>query len=160
MPTPGAPTGLTCPMCQRGASRTSPTIKAELQSLRAEAISWQNTSNRETAARIKAEAERAAALAENKRLRVLPMYASNASPEEREKKLEFMAYQVAVIKEQQSIGVPAKHVKIRCGCNRFIPWMNMFRCLYCGIYYCMDCAEIHFGKKKPNVLTNNVAELT
>jgi hypothetical protein len=108
---------------------------------------------------LEAETERDAALAENKRLRVLPMYASDASPEESKTKLEFMAYQVKTIKEQQANEVPSKFIKIRCGCNRFVPWLNMFRCLYCGIYYCTDCAEIHFGKKKPNVLTNNVAEL-
>lgn len=37
---------------------------------------------------------------------------------------------------------------IECECDRSIPIRFMFRCLYCGIWLCQSCAEIHFGKTR------------
>ena len=39
--------------------------------------------------------------------------------------------------------------KIRCGCNRVVVFWMMYRCLYCGEYYCKSCGEIHFGRRVP-----------
>ena len=32
-----------------------------------------------------------------------------------------------------------------CGCGVPINAMNSFRCVYCGLFLCVKCAEIHFG---------------
>ena len=78
----------------------------------------------------------------------LPVYQSNATPEERKKKLELMADQIRVLHEQEKIGVPLMKVKIRCGCMKLLPWWMMVRCLYCGVFYCPECAEEHFGMRR------------
>ena len=75
----------------------------------------------------------------------LPVYESNATPAQRQQKLEWMKKQVELILDQQRIKIPIEHVKIRCGCNKLVSWKYMYRCLYCGIWYCADCAEVHFG---------------
>jgi len=77
----------------------------------------------------------------------LPVYESNATPEERREKLKFMGEQVSLICDQHKLGTPARYVKIRCGCNKLIRLIDAFRCLYCGIYYCKKCAELHFGMR-------------
>lgn len=77
----------------------------------------------------------------------LPLYESMASPEETQAKLEWMAKQLSLIHDQEKIGTPIRHIKIRCGCNKLVGWMYMYRCLYCGIWFCKDCAQLHFGKR-------------
>ena len=77
----------------------------------------------------------------------LPAYESKATPEEREAKLKWMYTQVSLIKAQVADEVPLQHAKIRCGCNKMVSWQYMYRCLYCGIWYCKDCAEEHFGMR-------------
>jgi len=32
-----------------------------------------------------------------------------------------------------------------CGCGTALNPMNSFRCLYCGLFLCVSCAETHFG---------------
>jgi hypothetical protein len=32
-----------------------------------------------------------------------------------------------------------------CGCGALINALNGFRCLYCGLWLCVQCAETHFG---------------
>lgn len=34
---------------------------------------------------------------------------------------------------------------LSCGCGRKIPIRFMFRCFYCGEWYCRPCAAKHFG---------------
>lgn len=79
---------------------------------------------------------------------VLPTYESNSSPKERQQKLEWMTEQYRLIRAQEKDEVPIQHLKIRCGCNKLVRWIYMYRCLYCGVWYCADCAEVHFGKKR------------
>lgn len=38
--------------------------------------------------------------------------------------------------------------KVTCGCGLTMPLRFAYRCLYCGEYYCMACAERHFGKTR------------
>lgn len=38
--------------------------------------------------------------------------------------------------------------KLTCFCGLIIYWLNAFRCLYCGEWYCQKCAEEHFGKTR------------
>ena len=33
-------------------------------------------------------------------------------------------------------------------CNRDLPLHALFRCLYCGTWFCQSCAEKHFGKTR------------
>jgi hypothetical protein len=33
-------------------------------------------------------------------------------------------------------------------CGKTLPIWMMFRCLYCGFYFCQSCAEKHFGKTR------------
>jgi hypothetical protein len=35
---------------------------------------------------------------------------------------------------------------VRCGCRKTLGMHNAYKCLYCGQWYCMQCAEEHFGK--------------
>jgi len=78
----------------------------------------------------------------------LPVYQSNATPEERRRKLEFMASQIRLMFDQEKLGMPLTKLKIRCGCNKLLPWWQMVRCLYCSVFYCPECAEEHFGMRR------------
>ena len=90
----------------------------------------------------------------------LPSYKSKATPVERQQQMDWMSKQVSVILSQEKIEVPSKFLKIRCGCNKFSQWRNMYRCLYCGIWFCADCAEEHFGMKREKAAVPScVAEL-
>lgn len=33
----------------------------------------------------------------------------------------------------------------QCGCGQTLNALNSFRCLYCGVFLCVKCAEAHFG---------------
>lgn len=61
---------------------------------------------------------------------------------------ELMNKQVKLIQSQIKDEVPLQHAKIRCCCLKLVNWQYMYRCLYCGIFYCMECAEQHFGKTR------------
>jgi hypothetical protein len=37
---------------------------------------------------------------------------------------------------------------ITCECGKKRALLRMFRCLYCGCFFCQACAEIHFGKTR------------
>ncbi len=37
---------------------------------------------------------------------------------------------------------------ILCGCKHTIPLRFMYRCYFCGQYFCESCAPIHFGKTR------------
>ena len=79
----------------------------------------------------------------------LPVYESNATPEQRREAFARMADQVRLIVDQESLGIPSRNVKIRCGCMKLVQWRYMYRCLYCGLWFCKECAEQHFGAKAP-----------
>lgn len=32
-------------------------------------------------------------------------------------------------------------------CNRNLPLLNMYRCFFCGAYFCPRCARAHFGSR-------------
>jgi hypothetical protein len=42
----------------------------------------------------------------------------------------------------------AEHSAVYCPCGQLRAITEAFRCLYCGIYFCVDCAERHFGKTR------------
>ena len=35
---------------------------------------------------------------------------------------------------------------VHCGCGRLRALTMAFRCIYCGEWYCLPCAEAHFGE--------------
>lgn len=35
--------------------------------------------------------------------------------------------------------------KTQCGCGKELTPTNSFRCVYCGQFFCVQCAEVHFG---------------
>ena len=78
----------------------------------------------------------------------LPVYKSNAAPEQKAQKLNWMYKQLKFIKEQQK--EPVGDLVIRCGCHKLQKWEYMYRCLYCGVWYCRECAQEHFGMKLSN----------
>lgn len=79
----------------------------------------------------------------------LPYYESKATPEEETQIRIALRKQIELILDQERIETPMQFVKIRCGCNKLIGWQYMFRCLYCGVWFCKSCAEEHFGYKVP-----------
>lgn len=36
--------------------------------------------------------------------------------------------------------------RIRCACGQLRALELAFRCLYCGAWFCVPCAELHFGE--------------
>lgn len=48
-------------------------------------------------------------------------------------------FREAMFHEGQSV----QEVTCECGCS--MPLRFAYRCLYCGQFYCLVCAEIHFG---------------
>lgn len=40
-------------------------------------------------------------------------------------------------------------VWVTCPCGRRLSITQAYRCFYCGLYFCGECGETHFGKKKP-----------
>jgi len=75
----------------------------------------------------------------------LQVYESTATPEQRQQRLKFRDWQLEMIKEQVGWGVIADKVTVKCRCHRKVKVLYAHRCLYCGIYYCRDCAQEHFG---------------
>lgn len=37
---------------------------------------------------------------------------------------------------------------VTCGCGNRQPLRYMFRCYYCGVFFCHKCAGEHFGKTR------------
>lgn len=77
----------------------------------------------------------------------LPLYENKATPEEIKIKLNWMYEQLKFIKIQEEDNIPLEHTKIRCGCHKLVNYKYAYRCLYCGVWYCRDCAQEHFGYK-------------
>jgi hypothetical protein len=38
-------------------------------------------------------------------------------------------------------------VQVTCGCGRRVAIECMFRCYFCGIWFCPKCAKEHFGEE-------------
>jgi len=65
---------------------------------------------------------------------------------------------VAHFKRQwiEALDVP-RYAVITCECGRCRPMLRMFRCLYCGCWFCQACAEVHFGKTRKEYAAEAVA---
>ena len=82
-------------------------------------------------------------------LEALPVYVREANAEEQADIEAWVKEQEANIDEQIADEIPAKHLKIRCSCGAFVPWRHMYRCLYCKIWLCKTCAQLHYGYRIP-----------
>lgn len=81
----------------------------------------------------------------------LPVYPSKATPEQKERNRIIMRDQlkhvVTAPREQQ--------IMMTCPCgHRAVIWA-LYRCLYCGIFFCKTCAQEHFGYSIPNEYSRN-----
>jgi hypothetical protein len=47
---------------------------------------------------------------------------------------------------QEEQKVPARVIAVRCPCLKLVRLRHAYRCLYCDIFFCKECAEQHFGK--------------
>ena len=79
-------------------------------------------------------------------LSALPVYESELTEDEKKEVLVTMRKQLKYLIEDRSTWI--KIFCAECG-KRAVYWM-MFRCLYCGLYYCKTCAQVHFGARLPN----------
>lgn len=48
---------------------------------------------------------------------------------------------------------------ITCGCGKDFGMRHLFRCLYCGCWFCQACGEVHFGKTRQAYAAERMAEL-
>lgn len=57
--------------------------------------------------------------------------------------------EVEILKRQNEI-IRNIQEMLECGgdCKVSYPVQNMYRCLYCGIFFCYNCAGKHFGKTR------------
>ncbi|HEY6332797.1 MAG TPA: hypothetical protein VI756_25965 [Blastocatellia bacterium] len=39
--------------------------------------------------------------------------------------------------------------EVKCKCGRVQPVWFLFRCFYCGVFFCTTCARAHFAKDGP-----------
>lgn len=65
------------------------------------------------------------------------------TPEEWQRTLEHFCDQT-----EQLLNGPQDlaNAKFRCGCHRWEKLVYGYRCLYCEILFCKECAELHFGQ--------------
>lgn len=80
---------------------------------------------------------------------ILPVYHGDMTEEE---KLEARAW---MRKQLQPIVTAPLQYKMTCGCGKRVVFWMMYRCLYCGVFFCKACAEEHFGAR---VATLNESE--
>lgn len=44
-------------------------------------------------------------------------------------------------------------LRVTCGgCGQKVRLWRAYRCYYCGIYFCEQCAAVHFGGERPKLL--------
>lgn len=62
---------------------------------------------------------------------------------------------------QDQAGVTVRSACIACACGRKHMVVNMYKCLYCDIWFCVHCAERHFGKTREQYRDENpIAEVS
>ncbi len=49
---------------------------------------------------------------------------------------------------QEAAGVTVRMATITCPCGWARTITKMYKCLYCGVWFCKLCAEEHFGKTR------------
>jgi len=61
-------------------------------------------------------------------------------------KATFIQNQIRETVQQEKAGVTIRMATITCGCGSKRAVVKMYHCLYCSEWYCVTCAEQHFGK--------------
>lgn len=85
----------------------------------------------------------------------LPVYVSTATKEERQNKRVCFMEQLKQLNRCDKFPC----VKLPCaGCKKRVTMYKMYRCLYCGVWYCKECAEHHFGMRVPTWQEDNANE--
>ena len=69
-----------------------------------------------------------------------------ASREDWIDKTEVIKKQVRETVDQSNEGVVGRLMTITCTCGWKRGVMHMYQCLYCKVWMCQNCAEVHFGK--------------
>jgi len=72
---------------------------------------------------------------------VLPGYARTSTKEQRADLEAWRKEQIAPVLNAD----PLTKFKLTCGCSNRFDWWEMYRCIYCGVFYCKTCAKVHFG---------------
>ncbi len=76
-------------------------------------------------------------------LAALPEYESKATPAERDSSLCTVRDQLYEFRRDGTVTCPD------CGRSPII--REAYRCVYCGVWFCRTCAQIHFGMRVPKV---------
>jgi hypothetical protein len=63
-----------------------------------------------------------------------------------ENAMQVVESQVRFILDQEKKDFPARVLSVRCGCLKKVKLKYAYRCLYCSVFFCKECAEDHFGK--------------
>lgn len=61
-------------------------------------------------------------------------------------KANFIQQQIRETVDQEKEGITIRMATMTCGCGTKRAIVKMYHCLYCGEWYCITCAEQHFGK--------------
>jgi len=62
--------------------------------------------------------------------------------------LEALAPETRDLRDRQHREDKGEQPKVTCGCGLCAPIRFLFKCLYCECYFCLECAEVHFGKTR------------
>lgn len=92
----------------------------------------------------------------NEQIDKLPLYKFPGNETQREHNFNVMRAQTA--KLNAFLGFLQTKLFITCGeCGESYAWWFMYRCLYCDIWFCKRCAQLHFGRRLPNATERSVA---
>ena len=62
--------------------------------------------------------------------------------------------QIRKVVQKQLSQIRANNTWVDCGtCESAYPLWKLYRCYYCGIWICENCASHHFGKKRELMAT-------
>ena len=61
-------------------------------------------------------------------------------------KSEIVKNQVRQTVNQDLLSQTVRVATLTCPCGRERALVKMYRCLYCKVWFCEQCAEDHFGK--------------
>jgi len=54
----------------------------------------------------------------------------------------------AILRRQLEQIKGTDHQFVTCNCGRHPAVFRSYKCLYCGVFLCPECAEIHFGQTR------------
>lgn len=74
-------------------------------------------------------------------------------------KEEFLKQQIQETVDQSMANVPVRLAIITCPCGWKRSIVFMYKCLYCNLWFCVNCAEEHFGKTIKQYQSENFKQL-